>query len=70
MEGQYDRAGDDGEVHGKAQPGEKRPLVRAVVADFGDVVRQDEGAEEGFGEEDGVVYGIFAGVSMSVSSSC
>lgn len=58
MEGHYDRAGDDGEVHGETQPGEEGAFIGTVVAGFGDEIFEDEGTEDGFGEVD--VFAICA----------
>lgn len=57
MEGEYDSAGDDAEVHGETEPGEKSAFVGAVVAAVGGSVVEHEGAEEGAGEDDGAVGG-------------
>ena len=52
MEGDDDGHGDDGEVHGETQPGEKGAFVGAVVAGVRGGIFEEEGAEEGCGEED------------------
>lgn len=52
-----DGQGDDAEVHGETEPGEKGAFVGAVVAGVGSGVFEEEGAEERAGEED--VLGVF-----------
>ena len=52
LERDDDGNGDNGEVHGETQPGEKGALVGAVVAGVGGGVFEEEGAEEREGEKD------------------
>ncbi|WEW57366.1 hypothetical protein PRK78_002833 [Emydomyces testavorans] len=57
VEGEHDGTSDDAKVHGQTQPGEECTLVGAVVAAVGGAVVEDEGAEEGAGEDKGMVGG-------------
>ena len=62
MEADDDGHGDDGEVHGETQPGEKGAFVGAVVAGVGGGVFEEEGAGDGGGGED--VFGLGVGFGV------
>lgn len=62
MEADDDGHGDDGEVHGESQPGEKGAFVGAVVAGVGGGVFEEEGAGEGGGGEDVFGLGVWFGI--------
>ena len=52
MEGHDDGDADHGHVNAEPEPGEKGPLVGAVIARVGGFVGEEEGCEEGAGEEE------------------